>query len=128
MKRAHVYWLVGLLLLVAGCSKGPAVVSLTGQVTLNGLPLEDGDIRFVPKDGKGATAGAVIEKGKYEAKVTPGPKTVHINAFKVVGEHVLFEGIPESPTAPIKTTIAEMSFDYEVKESGNKDFELKSQK
>src|SRR5262249_52407817 len=54
--------LCGVLLLVAGLKSGPTV---TGFVSLDGEPLVQGSLRFVPIGGTGPVAGAEIREGKY---------------------------------------------------------------
>ena len=72
-----------LLSLTPGCGNGPA--SISGEVTYNGEPVGDGSITFLPADGKGATAGGMIEDGRFAVdNVTPGPKVVKIEAVKKV--------------------------------------------
>jgi hypothetical protein len=51
-------------------------------VTLDGVPLKSGQIRFVPVDGQSSTAGAAITDGKYQAKVPVGEKSVEITSEK----------------------------------------------
>ena len=72
-----------LVSLSAGCGDGSASVS--GEVTYNGEPVGDGSITFLSTDGKGATAGGMIESGRFAVdNVTPGPKVVKIEAVKKV--------------------------------------------
>ncbi len=59
--------LVGLLLF-SGC--GGAETSITGTVNLDGKPVAEGDIRFIPLEGTaGADAGAIIRDGKFKVIV-----------------------------------------------------------
>ena len=64
------WWLAPFLLLaVAGCgSGGPPRLRVVGAVTLDGQPLADGAISFLPT-GKGVAAGATIAGGRYEYRV-----------------------------------------------------------
>src|SRR5262245_59371764 len=69
-----------LLLGLSGCG-GSAGVS--GKVTYDGNPVEDGYITFAPKDDMGQKVGAKIENGRYVVKdILPGPKVVSISANK----------------------------------------------
>jgi len=72
--------LVGSTLVVVGCESTVAHVS--GNVTIDGLPLEKGVIVFTAADGesKGQSARADILSGKYEVKVTAGKQKVQISA------------------------------------------------
>lgn len=49
-----------------------------GTVTLNGVPLQAGTIKFFPKEGKQTSAGKIID-GKYEARVPKGEYRVTIS-------------------------------------------------
>jgi len=56
------------LLLHSGC--GSAESSISGTVNLDGKPVAEGDVRFVPMEGtRGSDAGAVIRDGKYKVVV-----------------------------------------------------------
>lgn len=79
-------WIAGNL---SGCGDpagGVVTVPIAGTVTMEGEPLESGSLTLSPADGQGATAGAVIQKGKFSAKVPPGSKLVQISSSKVVGQ------------------------------------------
>src|SRR5262245_4395118 len=89
-------WLVALVCVgvpaTAGCG-GSNRGAVKGKVTVNGSPLEAGDISFVPIDaGVGPTAGAVIADGAYAIDAARGPVAgeyvVRINAFGKTGKKV----------------------------------------
>ena len=74
---------------VAGCA--PAGATVSGKVTLDGAPLEDGHISFVPKAGGQKQAGwATIIGGKYAIPASSGLGTgafrVEIRAPRATGE------------------------------------------
>ena len=79
-----------LLLLASGCGKKP--ITVEGNVTWQGKPVESGSINFVPEDGKGAGLGGGIKDGNYrltgEGGVMPGKKTVSIAAVRKTGRQV----------------------------------------
>jgi hypothetical protein len=93
--------LVGIVLtgafLCAGCNSGSAKAKIRGKVTLDGQPVPTGSISFIPADGKGQTAGAMIQDGVYEAEVSAGSMRVEIRYAKVVGKRKLYD-TPDSPT------------------------------
>ena len=89
----------GLLLGLAcadGCSSEAGKATVSGEVTLDGQPLKEGVIRFVPADGKSPTADAAIVVGRFEATVPLGTKRVEISAPKVVGKRKMYD-TPQSP-------------------------------
>jgi hypothetical protein len=88
--------LVGTLCLAAGCSTGPAVGTVTGDVTFDGQPVKDGRIAFTPLDGQGSTSGAPIIDGKFKAVVPVAKMKVAINGNKVIGKRKAYD-TPESP-------------------------------
>ena len=129
-------WVLVLFTITLGCgggSKGPLTAVVSGKVTLDGEPLADGSINFIPADGKGTPSGAKIAKGYYSASVPLGDKRVEIQASKVIGQKVAYEGDPNSPKYDIKQELipsrynAESKLKATVTKSGNKaDFSLES--
>lgn len=87
------WWLAPfLLVVVAGCgSGGPPRLRVVGAVTLDGQPLADGAISFMPT-GKGVAAGATIAGGRYVVEgargPTPGEYRVEIRASAPSGKQV----------------------------------------
>ena len=45
---------------VVGCSRGPAVGTVSGEVIYGGQPVQKGYVTFTPADGQSQTAGAEI--------------------------------------------------------------------
>ncbi len=81
-----------------GCS-GDNRSEVSGTVKLNGKPIEEGAINFIPIEGnKGAGAGATITDGKYHiprsSGVAAGKNRVELRAFKNTGRKV------QDPTGP----------------------------
>lgn len=71
-------------LAAAGCGGGDSAV-LSGSVTYDGQPVENGTITLLPEDGKGPSAGGQISGGQYRIEgVTPGRKIVRILGVKAV--------------------------------------------
>ncbi len=94
------------LSLLVGCG-GDGLTPITGTVTLDGQPVEDGRIAFTPKGGsEGTMAGGSIKNGKYEARVSLGKMGVAIRAQKMVpiknpDAHQKESGITERPESII---------------------------
>ena len=117
------------LLLLAGC--GPTVVTLSGNITVNGQPVEKGVIDFASLENSAGSSTAEIAGGRYRVKVSPGKKHVSISAPVVTDrrpEHngpgalmveITKESLPDKYNA--KT---ELTFDVTLA-TKEKDFELK---
>ena len=74
-------WLAVFPLGLGGCGGPPQAVA-RGRVTVDGRPLAHGTIAFLPADGKGPTAGAVVTNGDYEVRgMKPGVKLVRVEGF-----------------------------------------------
>lgn len=66
--------------LLAGCGPGgPAPATVSGEVKVNGAPVEKGVISYVPADGTGVPATGDIKNGRYEVATTAGKKRVQIS-------------------------------------------------
>lgn len=90
-RRMNQSLLVGSLALVctAGCGKSSGLekVEVSGVVTLDGQPVPNGEIRFIPAAGTaGPISGGAIKDGAYAAKakggVPLGNHQVEIRAFR----------------------------------------------
>jgi hypothetical protein len=68
---------------VVGCG-GKETVGVTGTVTFDGVPVEKGEVSFIPADGQGAPAGAVIENGAFAFEAKPGSKRVEVRASRAL--------------------------------------------
>lgn len=79
--------------IIGGCGGAGGRQAIEGIVTLDGTPLEKGQITFVPQGGtNGPTAGAEIVGGKFAIAQAGGPFTgkfrVEITASRPGGEKV----------------------------------------
>ena len=79
------------LLLACGCGHGVPREAVSGTVTLDGKPLEQGSILFSPL-AAGPSAGGEIAQGRFELIQERGPGTsnyrVEINAWRKTGHSV----------------------------------------
>jgi hypothetical protein len=80
----------------AGCGGSSAKGTVNGTVTLDGQPLKEGTVRFVPVDGKTPTADGIVRDGKFTAAVPVGEMRVEFSAPKVTGRHKMYD-TPDSP-------------------------------
>ena len=80
---APIVALAGAAGLLSGC--GPSTATVSGEVTYDAKPVEDGYITFTPSDGKGKDAGGPIAAGRYRiSDLPPGPKVVKVIGVKKV--------------------------------------------
>lgn len=87
--------------LVVGCSGDGNYGDVSGTVSYDGKPLEDGLIEFLPAEGKGQTASAPIKDGKYSVtKASVGNAKVQIRGSKVTGKKKMYD-TPDSPEVAI---------------------------
>ena len=71
------------VLLSGGCSDGgPELGTVSGKVTLDGQPLADALVTFVPEKGR-SSSGRTNEEGEYELKYTPE------RSGAVLGNHIV---------------------------------------
>jgi hypothetical protein len=91
---AAILLVLAVAFLVGGC--GGKSTTVSGEVTLDGQPLADGLITYVPLDGKTPNAAAKIQQGKYRTKATPGAMKVQITQAMVTGKRKAYD-TPDSP-------------------------------
>ncbi|MBN9122996.1 MAG: hypothetical protein J0I06_28310 [Planctomycetes bacterium] len=103
---------------------------MSGTVTYDGKPVEDGHIKFIAADGQG-TADDVIKSGKYTVRKAPvGNTKVSISGVKVTGQKKMYD-TPDSPTVPVVAELLPAKYNdkteltFEVKRGSNeKNWEL----
>jgi hypothetical protein len=90
-----------------GCSRDPlGRHAISGSVTLDGAPLEKGNISFQPTDQQPTASGAVVERGKFSiprAKgLAAGKYRVVVNASAVAvgGKVPTADAMPGDPPPP----------------------------
>ncbi|QDS89899.1 hypothetical protein EC9_41010 [Rosistilla ulvae] len=93
-------YLLALFVLGCGPSTSTPSVRLGGTVTLDGQPLESGQISFIPSDGKGNSSGATVSAGSFDAEVFPGEMRVEIISPQVTGTRKVYD-TPDSPTEDV---------------------------
>lgn len=119
-------------LLLTGClGSGDGLVPVTGKVTFDGAPIEDGRIQFRSIEGDQRAFAGVIENGEYTVRVEPGPTAVEIRASRLI-EGKFDESNPGEPAPMGEMYIPEKynsRTELEVTVEGSevqKDFELTS--
>ena len=99
---------VALLAVVLGCQRDPlGRQTISGNVTLDGVPLTYGSITFEPQQSKSTSSGAMIQEGSYaiaQAKgLPPGKYLVRISKVKPADTKNIMPG-QMSPTGFIPGT------------------------
>ena len=118
-----------------GCGGDPnAQQPVSGTVTFQGQPLDQGHILFVPATTGPSEAGAVIENGNYDIPqahgLVPGQYKVRIFSYDQTGPKVDVNAIPgEPPNMQARERIpleynAETKLTAEIKAGRNR-FEFK---
>jgi len=69
-----------ILMLVAGCSRGRPIGDVQGRVTLNGQPLKEGAVRFVPVKGDTQATGGIVRDGSFKVQVPVTKQRVEFSA------------------------------------------------
>ncbi len=96
-------WLLSLgiaLVMLAGCSQSTTHGIIEGTISLDGVALAEGVVRFVPVDESSQTASASIAEGKFTATVPVGMMRVECSAPKVVGRQKMYN-TPDSPEVDV---------------------------
>ena len=118
---------------LTGCGPG-AGAAVSGKVTLDGSPLDDANITFVPLEGgQRQAAWAPVREGKYSiapsAELGTGQFRVEIRALRTTGE----KSNPNDPTlVPAKEAVpsrynSKSELTADIKPGSNTvDFDLKS--
>lgn len=93
-----------LLIMACGCGSGPKTLRVSGKVTYDGKPLENGSIVFVPvADDKAPGAGGPIMDGVYDIPASSGPLQgvkyrVEISAMRKTGRKLPNIMTPDAST------------------------------
>ena len=110
------------------------MAKVTGTVTIDGEPAENGSISFIPVDGLSSTTGASITKGKFTSDAPIGESKVEIRVPKVVGKKKLYD-TPESPVQDVMAEVLPAKYNESTElrftaQKGNneKNFELSAKK
>jgi len=130
--------LAGILLLALTCwgcgPGGPEIASVEGKITMDGKPLPNAAVVFIPENGR--PAGATTDsEGNYVLNFTagrqgaiPGKNTVRITTLRDPSETEDGKPIPGSPeTIPMEYNAAsKLEFTVKEGERNIANFDLKS--
>lgn len=126
---------LALLIAVAGCSSGgPDIAYVTGRVTMDGKPLANAAVVFIPENGR--PAGATTDAdGNYVLNFTqgrrgaiPGKNLIRVSTQREAQEDASGKPIPASrETVPAKyNTNTSLEFTVEPKKKNVANFDLDS--
>jgi hypothetical protein len=108
LATARIYVFVLAASLVSGCQSANDRQPLSGEITLDGVPLDSGSIRFSSLPGqKAVSSGAMIKAGNFdvpqEKGLPPGRYRVEISSPDAAAAPVMMRaeaGEPAFPVAP----------------------------
>lgn len=112
-------------LLLSGCSSepaGPEMFAVTGTVSFDGTPVEDGRIQFRKAEGDQKAFSTEIKAGAYKLETEAGTMQVEITASRPTGKFDTSN--PDDPPQPIGEMYipakynTETTLTAEVKSSG----------
>lgn len=124
-----------LVLLAVGCSRGgPEIASVSGRVTMDGKPLPNASVVFIPENGRPAGANTDAD-GRYVLNFSqgrkgaiPGKSMIRIMTLRDPTPGEDGKSIPGSKeTVPARyNTATELTFDVQAKKRNVANFDLKS--
>jgi hypothetical protein len=128
--------LASVALVWAGCSTGgPEIAYVTGKVTMDGKPLANATVVFIPENGRPAGANTnadghyVLNFSEGRRGTIPGLSSVRISTLRDAGQDDNGQSIPGSPeTIPARyNTDSTLEFNVEAKKKNIADFDLQSE-
>ena len=96
---------VGLVAALAGCGPDNGRLAISGNVTLDGVPLDQGSIRLTSSGTEKLFAsGAMIQQGEFyipkDKGLPPGTYVVEISSPDTSVPPVVYQGAPGEPALP----------------------------
>ena len=93
------------LVVVTGCWPQTDRLPISGKITLDGQPLDDGTVRFTSKGSEKLSAsGAAVQNGEYhipqDKGLPPGTYHVEISAPDLDAPPVVYRAAPGEPSLP----------------------------
>lgn len=113
LSRASLFLIV---IVLAGCSRGPEMFTIAGQVTLDGAPIKDGTIMFVGTEETNEMGKGKIIEGNYSLECLPGSKNVQIAGYTADNKVIPFQYLGQD--SGLTTSVSS--------DAENVNFELKS--
>lgn len=85
MNKMKLFFVACLITFLNGCGsvdEGPAKYQVSGVISFDGKPVEEGQILFIPEADNSQRQAGVIKNGKYSCECTAGKKKVEIIAYR----------------------------------------------
>lgn len=104
--------------LITGCGKSTdGRVAVSGEVTLDGQPLDRGSIEFHPKAAGGTMTGGTIENGTFTIAAEQGPKpgSYEVRVFAASGGAAADPNEPPGPESQAKPATERIPARFNVK-------------
>ncbi|WP_437194026.1 hypothetical protein [Planctomicrobium sp. SH527] len=126
-----------LMLSALGCGgtqAGPKLYSVSGKVSFDSVPVENGFITFKDQAGVVRSYGGEVKNGSFSVPIEPGAKTVEITASREVPGKTMpgpsGGEVPavESYIPPQYNARSQLKVDIEPKNRNDLDFDLTSKK
>jgi hypothetical protein len=104
-----------------GCGPSSDRLAVSGKVSLDGTPLDDGSIRFTSSGEKPVASGAMVENGEYyvpqERGLPPGTYHVEITSPDTDSPPVMARATPGGPGVPVARERIPAEYNTESKHS-----------
>jgi len=125
MKHRRLSFSVCFFLLILGC--GSSEIEVKGKVTIEGVPLSDGEIIFEDSKGLVTPVGTKIKNGEYTVLMLPGAKTVKIQASRPAKkiDPVMGSAAKEARIGPEFNTQSKLTADIKPGPQPSLDFQVK---
>jgi hypothetical protein len=69
-----------IIALVGGCSRARPMGDVQGRVTVNGQPVKEGAVRFIPVKGDTPATGGIVRNGNFKVQVPVTKQRVEFSA------------------------------------------------
>jgi hypothetical protein len=131
MSRTGLVFCAAVAWTLCGCGEPPTGNPVTGRVTFQGQPLDQGSIEFSPAAGQGTVSGGMIRDGQYTIPADSGlePGLYHVRILSTEGPASRTDEMPGEVKTPPKQRIpveynSETTLQAEIKAAGENKFDF----
>lgn len=125
MRTLDLFLIVMFSLLLYGCSEsGPELYDVSGTVSMDGVPVQEGEIVFRAIDPPGRNYAGRIDAGRFLFQTTPGKKRVEITGFKENPN----QGPPAESGEQVPTMIMHIPPQYNINSTLEKEVQADGQR